>query len=147
MRVAYTPDQEQLQRELRDYFDKLMTPERREALTRGEGDYGDGKAYRETVRQMGRDGWLGIGWPKEYGGQSRSFLDQLIFLDEAAIAGAPIPTLTLNSVRPTPKVFATHRSTPSPARVRMPPSTKTSAYRLPIASARRTTAGASSPIS
>jgi hypothetical protein len=107
MRIAFTPEQDELRHELREYFDRLMTPERREALARGEGDFGDGKAYRETVRQMGIDGWLGIGWPKEYGGQSRSYLDQLIFLDEAAIAGAPIPTLTLNSVGPTIMQYGT----------------------------------------
>jgi alkylation response protein AidB-like acyl-CoA dehydrogenase len=42
-----------------------------------------------------------LGWPKEYGGQDRSQLDQLIFLDEAALAGVPIPFLTLNTVGPT----------------------------------------------
>jgi hypothetical protein len=92
---------------VRDYFAELMTPERREALTVGEGDFGDGKAYRETVKQMGGDGWLGIGWPTEYGGQNRSMLEQLIFLDEAATAGAPIPTLTLNSVGPTIMQYGT----------------------------------------
>lgn len=107
MRIAYTDEQEQLRRALREYFAKLMTPERREALTRGEGDYGDGAAYRETVRQLGRDGWLGVGWPKEYGGQSRSMVEQLIFLDEAAVANAPIPTLTLNSVGPTIMQYGT----------------------------------------
>jgi hypothetical protein len=107
MRIAYTPEQEDLRRELREYFAKLMTPERREALTVGEGDFGDGKAYREAVRQMGKDGWLGIGWPKEYGGQNRSMLEQLIFMDEAATAGAPIPTLTLNSVGPTIMQYGT----------------------------------------
>ncbi len=107
MRIAYTPEQEDLRRELREYFAKLMSPERREALTRGEGDYGDGEAYRETVRQMGSDGWLGIGWPSEYGGQARSMIEQLIFLDEAAIANAPIPTLTLNSVGPTIMQYGT----------------------------------------
>ena len=50
---------------------------------------------------MGNDGWLGIGWPKEYGGQDRSMIDQLIFTDVAAIAGVPIPYLTLNTVGPT----------------------------------------------
>src|ERR671923_795952 len=107
MRIAYTPEQEQLQRELRAYFDKLMTPERRAALARGEGDYGDGQAYRETVRQMGKDGWLGIGWPTEYGGQNRTMLDQLIFTDEASIAGAPVPFLTLNTVGPTIMEYGT----------------------------------------
>ncbi len=52
------------------------------------------------IRQIGHDGWLGIGWPEEWGGQNRSMMDQLIFTDEAAIAGVPIPYLTLNTVGP-----------------------------------------------
>lgn len=100
MRIAYTPEQEHLRRELREYFDDLMTPDIRAELTTG-GDYGDGTAYKEVVRRMGRDGWLALGWPTEYGGSDRSMLDQLIFTDEAAIAGAPVPFLTLNSIAPT----------------------------------------------
>jgi alkylation response protein AidB-like acyl-CoA dehydrogenase len=107
LRIAYTPEQEDLRRELRGYFAQLMTTELRESLQRGEGDYGDGKAYKETVRQLGKDGWLGLGWPTEYGGQARGMMDQLIFLDEAAIAGAPIPLLTLNSVGPTIMQYGT----------------------------------------
>ncbi|MBL1077504.1 acyl-CoA dehydrogenase family protein [Nocardia sp. 2] len=101
MRIAYTPQQEQLRAELRDYFAKLITPERREALSAQTGEYGSGNVYREVVAEMGRDGWLALGWPKEYGGQDRSTMDQLIFTDEAAIAGAPVPFLTINSVAPT----------------------------------------------
>ncbi|PKW15616.1 acyl-CoA dehydrogenase family protein [Saccharopolyspora spinosa] len=106
MRIAYTPQQEQLRKELRRYFGKLMTPELREELT-AHGDYGDGVAYQRLVRQMGADGWLALGWPSEYGGQNRSMLDQLIFTDEAAIAGAPVPFLTLNSIAPTIMRFGT----------------------------------------
>src|SRR5215218_6310172 len=98
MRIGYTPEQDELRRELRSYFAQLMTPERVEALHMTSGEYGTGDAYRETVAQMGRDGWLALGWPKEYGGQARSTMDQLIFTDEAAIAGAPVPFLTINSV-------------------------------------------------
>ncbi|HEY8527915.1 MAG TPA: acyl-CoA dehydrogenase family protein [Acidimicrobiales bacterium] len=105
MHIAYTPEQEKLRDELRAYFAELITPEIREALTSNDdatGEYGgaDGP-YRQVVRQMGKDGWLGIGWPKEYGGQDRSMLEQLIFTDEAMIAGAPVPFLTLNTVGPT----------------------------------------------
>jgi alkylation response protein AidB-like acyl-CoA dehydrogenase len=50
---------------------------------------------------MGADGWLGIGWPREYGGQGRSALEQHIFFDEVQRAGFPIPLLTLNTVGPT----------------------------------------------
>ncbi len=105
MRISYTADQEELRRQLRSYFDKLMTPDRREALTATSGEYGTGNVYRETVAQMGRDGWLALGWPKEYGGQARSAMDQLIFTDEATIAGAPVPFLTINSVAPTIMAF------------------------------------------
>jgi len=101
MRIAYTPEQERLRAELRAYFAELMTPERREALTTTGGEYGAGAAYKEVVAQLGRDGWLVIGWPQEHGGQDRSMLDQLIFLDEAAAAGVPVPFLTLNTIGPT----------------------------------------------
>ena len=105
MRISYTPEQEDLRRELRSYFAKLITPERREALNATSGEIGAGNVYREIVAQMGRDGWLALGWPKEYGGQARSAMDQLIFTDEAAIAGAPVPFLTINSVAPTIMAF------------------------------------------
>lgn len=72
MQISYTPEQEELRRELRSYFTALMTPERREALTSTQGEVGTGTAYRDTVAQMGKDGWLTLNWPKEYGGQDRS---------------------------------------------------------------------------
>jgi alkylation response protein AidB-like acyl-CoA dehydrogenase len=107
MQISYTPAQEELRRELRSYFTTLMTPERREALSSTQGEYGTGNVYRDTVAQMGHDGWLTLSWPKEYGGQARSPMDQLIFTDEAAIAGAPVPFLTINSVAPTIMAFGT----------------------------------------
>jgi alkylation response protein AidB-like acyl-CoA dehydrogenase len=107
MRINYTPEQKGLRAELRSYFSKLMTPGRREALAAGGGDYGDGLVYKEIVRELGRDGWLAIGWPTEYGGQARPMLDQLIFTDEAAVAGVPIPFLTVNTIGPTITRFGT----------------------------------------
>ncbi|MEQ0564577.1 acyl-CoA dehydrogenase family protein [Amycolatopsis sp. NEAU-NG30] len=101
MRIDYTPQQRALAAELREYFAELMTPERRAGLRSGGGEYGDGVAYKEIVRQLGKDGWLALGWPREYGGQGRPMLDQLIFTDEAAIAGVPVPFLTVNTVGPT----------------------------------------------
>jgi alkylation response protein AidB-like acyl-CoA dehydrogenase len=106
MQIAYSPEHERLRSELRRYFATLMTPERRAAL-QGEGEYGDGTAYKDVVRQMGTDGWLTLGWPVEYGGRGGSALDQLIFTDEAAAAGAPVPFLTINTVGPTIMRFGT----------------------------------------
>ena len=95
MYVAYTAEQEALRQELRGYFADLMTPEVEAECA--DGDTG-GPACLEAVRKMGRDGWLGIGWPKEYGGQGRTDLEQFIFTNEAWRAGAPIPFLTINTV-------------------------------------------------
>jgi 3-oxocholest-4-en-26-oyl-CoA dehydrogenase alpha subunit len=75
-----------------------MTPERRAALPGAEAG---GDAYRDLVREMGDDGWLGVGWPKEYGGQGRTPAEQFIFYDEAQRAGVPMPLVTLNTVGPT----------------------------------------------
>ncbi|WP_067433142.1 acyl-CoA dehydrogenase family protein [Nocardioides jensenii] len=101
MRVALTSAQERLRDDLQDYFAQLVTPERRTALTMATGEFGDAQVYREVIQELGNDGWLGIGWPEEYGGQARSMVEQLIFTDVAAVAGVPIPYLTLNTVGPT----------------------------------------------
>ena len=98
MYIGYTDEQQALRRELRAYYDALLTPEVRAALSK---EHGVGPTNREIVRQMGRDGWLGIGWPTEYGGQGRTELEQFIFFDESMAAGAPVPMLTINTVGPT----------------------------------------------
>ncbi len=107
MRIGYTHEQEELRRELRAYFTKLMTPERAEALASNDGELGRGNVYRDTVAQMGKDGWLTLSWPKEFGGQERPPMDGLIFNDEASRANVPVPFLTINSVAPTIMHFGT----------------------------------------
>lgn len=96
MFVDETAEQKALRTELRAYFATLMTPDVL-AATR---DVESGELYRRLIRQMGKDGWLGVGWPKEYGGQGRAASDQLIFFEEALLAGAPLPFVTLNTVGP-----------------------------------------------
>ncbi len=101
MRVALEPEHLALRAELKEYFEQLVTPERKAGLASATGEFGDAGVYKDVIRQIGTDGWLGIGWPKEYGGQARSMVEQLIFTDAAAVAGVPIPYLTLNTVGPT----------------------------------------------
>ena len=108
MHIAYTPEQERLRLELRQYFGRLMTGEVRAAIADGaDGDYGNGDAYRAVVRRLGADGWLALSWPQEHGGRGGTMLDQLIFTDEAAIARVPVPFLTINTVGPTIMRFGT----------------------------------------
>jgi alkylation response protein AidB-like acyl-CoA dehydrogenase len=99
--INLEPHQRALREELREYFADLVTPEVRAGLASATGEFGEAGIYKDVIRQVGKDGWLGIGWPKEYGGQARSMVEQLIFTDAAAIAGVPIPYLTLNTVGPT----------------------------------------------
>jgi 3-oxocholest-4-en-26-oyl-CoA dehydrogenase alpha subunit len=102
VRIELSSEQRALQQELRDYFDALMTPTRRASLRSNEAG---GEAYRDVIRQMGRDGKLGLGWPKEYGGQGYTALEQYLFYDEANRAGVPLPLVTLNTVGPTLQRF------------------------------------------
>ena len=98
MFLEYTPEQQALRKELREYFAQLLTAEVRARL----GEPGEGSPlFRDVVRQIGTNGWLGIGWPTEYGGQGRPATDQFIFFDEVQRAGAPFPFVTLNTVGPT----------------------------------------------
>ena len=104
MYLTYTGAQQALRDELRAYFADLMTPERIESLSKGELD---GPAYKEIVKQLGTDGWLGLAWPTEYGGKGRTLLDQYIFFDESQRAHVPVPFLTTNTVGPTIMAFGT----------------------------------------
>src|SRR3546814_7211474 len=56
---------------------------------------------------LGRDGWLGVGWPEEYGGRGLSEEEQFIFYDEIQRAGVPFPLVTVNTVGPTLMRFGT----------------------------------------
>src|SRR5690606_4446375 len=94
----YTDEQLALRSELRSYFAELVPPPVEDELARS-GRVGP--TPRRIWKQMCADGWAGIGWPVEYGGQGRSAIEQFIFFDEATRAGVPVPVLTINTVGPT----------------------------------------------
>ena len=96
MFVDLTAEQKKLRLEVRDYFNNLMTDELRCELRGAEGS----DTSNRLVRQMGQDGWLAVGWPKEHGGQGYGPTEQLIFFEEANIAGAPLPFVTISTVGP-----------------------------------------------
>ncbi|MFZ0907763.1 MAG: acyl-CoA dehydrogenase family protein [Mycobacterium sp.] len=104
MQLEYTPEQEQLRDEMRATLEQVMTPARRAAI--GERIEG-GPAVRECVRALAAADLLGVGWPKEYGGQGFSAIEQFIFAEEARRVNAPIPLVTLNTVGPTLMQFGT----------------------------------------
>ena len=100
MHIDFTPEQALLRQQIRDYYRELFTPELRAAFDAEHEEMG-GPVFREIVGQMGRDGWLGIGWPKEYGGQGRTAVEQFIFWDETYRANAPLNIIPVNTIGPT----------------------------------------------
>ncbi|MBK1788679.1 acyl-CoA dehydrogenase family protein [Prauserella cavernicola] len=103
MDVELTAAQRELRAELRSYFAGLVSPEERESMLRER----HGATFREIVRRMGRDGWLGVGWPVEYGGRGFGPVEQHLFADEAARADVQLPSVTLQTVGPTLQQFGT----------------------------------------
>ena len=103
MFLDLTAEQLALRDELRDYFTGLISPAERAAMLTDR----HGAVYREVVRRMGRDGWLGVGWPAEYGGRGLGQVEQQIFANEAARADVPLPAVTLQTVGPTLQAHGT----------------------------------------
>jgi alkylation response protein AidB-like acyl-CoA dehydrogenase len=99
MYVDLTSAQHSLRQQIREYFTALMTPEAKAAMADPRTDVRVAE-YRRLVRCMGADGWLAVGWPKQYGGKGYTPLDQLIFFEEAFLAGATLPFVTINTVGP-----------------------------------------------
>jgi alkylation response protein AidB-like acyl-CoA dehydrogenase len=104
MEIGHPEEHQALRTELREYYKRLLTPEVEAQLATS---HGIGPDMRRVVKQMATDGWLGIGWPKEWGGQGKGPIEQFIFFDESMRAGAPVPMLTINTVGPTLMDFGT----------------------------------------
>jgi len=99
MEFALTPEQEQFAKDFQNYLRTHMTPELIADLDKGV-TYTESKLCMDFIKQLGRDGWLGVGWPKEYGGQGRSPIEQHLFYEIAHYEHAPLPVLPLNTVGP-----------------------------------------------
>ena len=104
MHLAYTDEQEALKQELRAYFAELVTPE--VAAETASARPAARRASRPCAR-LGRDRWLGVGWPEEYGGRASDRVEQFIFMNESWRAGAPVPFLSINTVGQTIMQFGT----------------------------------------
>ncbi|MEO9140007.1 MAG: acyl-CoA dehydrogenase family protein [Jatrophihabitans sp.] len=97
MQLELSPRSQQMRLDLRAYFAQLIDePARRDLVTQTEG----GPTFTRLYRQMGQDGWLGLGWPEEYGGRGEDPEGLYVFYDEAIRANAPLSLVTLNTVAP-----------------------------------------------
>ena len=48
---------------------------------------------KEFAQTMAENGWIGMGWPKEHGGQERPAIERVIVAEEMIAAGAPIAAM------------------------------------------------------
>jgi alkylation response protein AidB-like acyl-CoA dehydrogenase len=90
--------------EVRAWLAKHWTPEKR-AAQRAK-PFKDRGWDLEFSKLMGRDGWIGVGWPKEFGGQGRSPMEQIAFITEMANAGAPCQAHNVAENIVAPALFA-----------------------------------------
>ncbi len=79
------PDEaEAVRQEVRDFLAKELDPS---ILPNSDFNAGDSA---EFSRKLGTKGWIGMTWPKEYGGAGRSFLERYVVTEELLAAGAPV---------------------------------------------------------
>jgi alkylation response protein AidB-like acyl-CoA dehydrogenase len=89
--LRFSAEDEAFRREARAWLTDRLAGEF--ASVRGRGGPGDEhELFEERAaweRALGEAGWIGIGWPREYGGGGRSLTQQVIFYEEYARAQGP----------------------------------------------------------
>ncbi|MCW2801021.1 MAG: acyl-CoA dehydrogenase [Aeromicrobium sp.] len=100
-----TEDERAFKAEARAYLTGLVNDADREEMRNNR----HGPAYHRIIKQMGADGWMGVGWPKEYGGQGRGVIEQQVFVNEASRADVHLPSVTLQTVGPTLQAYGTEK--------------------------------------
>ena len=94
---AETEKQRAFRKRIREYLESLMTAEiRAQIIIEGENS----PLYLDLIRRLGKDGWLGVSIPAEYGGMGLSTLEQYIFFNEIRRAAVPFNNVTVNTVAP-----------------------------------------------
>lgn len=112
MDVRFTPEQETWRAEVQAFLCQEITPEFREVFEQQDAAVSFGS--RAFSRKLAERGWLPLHWPREYGGQERSFIDQAIL---AAESGTGTQHRSLAAEPATPHVRAREgRSACAPTR-------------------------------
>ena len=81
--IELPPEAKELRHEVRTFLRQEA-----EAGTFSPGD-GKGSFSREFSRRVGAKGWIGMTWPKKYGGHERSHLERYVVTEEMLAARAP----------------------------------------------------------
>jgi alkylation response protein AidB-like acyl-CoA dehydrogenase len=91
MDLHFTPEQERFRADARDWLTDRLNG--KFAVVRGRGGPGDEHELFderwEWEQELGRDNWIGLGWPAEFGGRGATLVEQMIFYEEYARAHGP----------------------------------------------------------
>jgi len=79
------PEAESLRAEVRHFLAEQLGGARPVKRAKSWGGFD-----REFSRRVGARGWIGMTWPKKYGGHERSYLERYVVLEEMLAAGAPV---------------------------------------------------------
>ena len=100
MKIELTKNQQKLKDELKEYFSSLLNKELLIEMSDPQFFEGGGPEFKKALKIMGQDGWIGLSWPKEFGGKEFTPIEQYIFVEEIMRTGFPFPFLTTESVGP-----------------------------------------------
>ena len=100
MKIELTKNQQKLKDELKEYFSALLNKELLSEMSDPQFFEGGGPEFKKALKIMGQDGWIGLSWPKEFGGKEFTPIEQYIFVEEIMRTGFPFPLLTTESVGP-----------------------------------------------
>lgn len=79
------PEAEALRGDVREFLAEEMP-----GVTAAQRSYTWSGWNEDFSRKLGERGWIGLTWPKQYGGHERSALERYVLLEELLTAGAPV---------------------------------------------------------
>ena len=86
MRFWFTEEQEKFRQEIRGFLQAELKAGSFVTKTGGSAEVGS----QELSRKMAQRGWIGMTWPKQYGGQGRPYVDRMILNEEVFKVQAPM---------------------------------------------------------
>jgi len=89
MDFNYSPQEEKFRQEVHTWLDANLPEDLREGRDEELSQNERWERHRVWHKKLYEGGWVGIWWPKEYGGRGASVIEQAIFNEELARTGAP----------------------------------------------------------
>jgi len=86
MEFSFTPEQEKLRIDISNFLANNLTPEYKNVLY----DVAGVGVSKEFSQMLAKNGWIGMQWPKMYGGAGMGIMEYVIYREEMVMQGAPI---------------------------------------------------------